>query len=255
MPRGIRLQETSPTLFLTIVAIGARFWRVKDTNNKTTHPSPIGPVALHPHYFDIIKLLDSSISRLLLCPSAADASLSTIQSLLLNLQWLPYERCSEPLSQETKHVSVQTRYNEMSSWAVFGLALRYAEFCGLEQKVLGAFQDDTCAAASTQQDLESIRVWLNMVTYDCNLTLTSGLPTLLDPRPMKTRAYRFCSHFAAQEPGDVRYASTVELAYIIKNVRHQKDKITERYQVLAVIADANGEFEKWQRYLSIVFVI
>ncbi|KAL5396094.1 hypothetical protein PMIN02_003456 [Paraphaeosphaeria minitans] len=244
---GLRLTEIAPTLFLAIVAIGARFWHDGNENNDTIHPRSINPLDLHPRYTEIVFHLDSSISRLLLRPNAADASLNNIQSLLLYLQWMPYNACAPRTGQERSQMQVQTRYNEMSTWAVFGLALRYAEFCGLEQKVLSSFQDDSSAAAATSEDMDTMRVWLNMVTYDCNLTLTSGMPASLDPRPMSMRAYRFCSHPAAQEPGDVRYASTVELACIIQNVRHQKDNITERSQVLAVIKEANVEFDSWQR--------
>lgn len=234
-----RLRETSPTLFLTIVAIGARFWLGRGPNSKH-------PWGLHPRYSDIVKLLDSSISRLLLCPSTADASLSTIQSLLLYLQWMPYDYV-EP-DQEGSHAPVHTRYNEMSAWLVFGLALRYAEFCGLEQRAMDAFKDKASADAATSEDVDAMRVWLNMVTYDCNFTLTSGMPTSLDPRPTSERAFRFFCHDAAQAPGDVRYASMVELACIIQNVRHQKDNIKERNQVISVVEEANEKFDTWRRY-------
>ncbi|KAL5372389.1 hypothetical protein DPSP01_013555 [Paraphaeosphaeria sporulosa] len=239
---GISLRETSPTLFLAIVAIGARFWCEDNTSNDTMRLR-----SMHPHYFDVIKLLDSNMSRLLLRPCAASASLSNIQSLLLYLQWMPYDSCPLGPGHARSQTLVQTRYNEMSTWVVFGLALRYAEFCGLEQKVLGSFQDDRSLATATSEDMDAMRVWLNLVTYDCNLTLTSGMPSSLDPRPLSARAYRFCSHPAAQKPDDVRYASTVELACIIQNVRYQKDNITDRNQVLAVITEANGEFNNWQR--------
>jgi hypothetical protein len=244
---GIQLRKTAPTLFLAVVAIGVRFWRSDDRENNSIRLKPIQPIELHPRYSEIIKLLDADISRLLLRPCAADASLNTIQSLLLYLQWMPYDPVLLRSGQVGHQVIFQTRYNETSTWAVFGLALRYAGFCGLEQKVLRSFNDELGANTATDEDLDTMRVWLNMVTYDCNLTLTSGMPASLDPRPMNVRAYRFCSQRAAQQPGDIRYASMVELACIIQNVRYEKDKITNRNQVLAVITEANRNFETWER--------
>ncbi|KAF1968126.1 hypothetical protein BU23DRAFT_481479, partial [Bimuria novae-zelandiae CBS 107.79] len=163
----------------------------------------------HPRYTEIIQLVDMAVSRLLLRPSAPDASLYSIQSLLLYFQWMPYDLYSPNSSTTHTQIEFKTRYNEMSTWFVFGIALRYASFFGLEQKALSTFGDEFGAVHATKEDLENMRVWLNIVTYDCNLTLTSGMPASLRAEPTNTAAYKFCSHHAAQRPGDLRYASMV----------------------------------------------
>ncbi|KAF2003887.1 hypothetical protein P154DRAFT_572721 [Amniculicola lignicola CBS 123094] len=222
------LRKSDPTLFLAIVSVGARFW----TRDLLTRGSD-GPIELHPRYFELIQVLDTAISRLLLRPCAADASLHTIQSLLIYLQWMPYDLSTKSTDGTGFQGTYKTRYNEMSTWAVFGLALRYADFMGLEQRALDPFNDDATAGNASSNDMDSMRTWLNMVTYDLNLTLTSGMPVTLNPRPAQAPAYRFCSHHAAQRPGDVRYASMVQLAY--------------RHQVVAGIVKVNVDLDSWER--------
>lgn len=206
---------------------------------------------MHPRYGEIIQVLDKSISSLLLRPSTSDASLETIQSLLLYLQWMPYDLHSGLHGRSIGHVPFATRYNEMSAWTIFGLALRYANFCGTEHKVLSTFGTQEAAAEATKEDLGSMRVWLNLVTYDCNLTLTSGLPASLDPRSVNEAVGHFYTHPLSQMPGDVRYASMVQLACIISDVRREKDKIAQRNQVIAVVTQANEQFDAWQKYVKI----
>lgn len=46
---------------------------------------------LHPHYPELIALLDKSISQLLLQPTASNVTLDHIRSLLLYIQWMPVE--------------------------------------------------------------------------------------------------------------------------------------------------------------------
>ena len=237
------MKEVVPTLFLTIVAIGTRFWHQNDKDFYF-----VSPLGVHKRYPEIIRLLDLTFSRLLLRPSATDASLETIQSLLLYLQWMPYDSTLISPGSSNSYATHKTRYNETSAWTVFGLALRYASFYGLESKASRSFNDDSTVSKATKEDLDCMRVWLNMVTYDCNLTLTSGLPASLDPGPVSTMAWRYCAHHAAQQPGDVRYASMIQLACIIQDVRCEKNNIAERNQVISVVSRANEEFDAWQRY-------
>lgn len=245
---GVDLRNLSPTLLLVVVAIGVRFWQ-----QDTFDGNAVYAFGVHPRYSEIVQLLDVAISRLLLRPSAADYSLHTIQSLLLYVQWMPYDSCIAPSVQRGNKTIFKTRYNEMSTWTIFGLALRYASFCRLEQRTLRSFAEEANVAFATKEDLDSMRVWLNMVTYDCNLTLTSGMPASLNPEPMNAMALRICAHHAAQQPGDIRYASIVQLACIIQHVRREKDNIAQKRQVIAVVAKANEDFDAWQRFVIMTF--
>lgn len=207
---------------------------------------------MHPRYSDLVTLLDAAISRLLLRPTLADATLDTIMSLLLYLQWMPRGNTRSMASGSLDSSSAtkggtKTRYNDMSAWAVFGLSLRYASFMGLDRKALTPFLHGGTASAITTQDVDSMRVWLNLVTYDCNLTLTSGLPSSLDPEKVPLAARNFCSHQASQEPGDLRYASLTELACIVQRVVRHKAGNVDRDQAVAQIKKANVDLDDWER--------
>ncbi|ORY56910.1 uncharacterized protein BCR38DRAFT_528290 [Pseudomassariella vexata] len=233
---GMDLRRSNPTLFLAILAVGARFWRDN---------------GLHPRYFDLIALCDAAISRLLLCPTPADASLGSIQALMLYLQWMPcgrkdtFGRFSEEVNSHTK--KFRTRYNDMSAWAIFGLAVRYATFLSLEKSALAPFRKDVQSTPS-RNDMDRMRVWLNLITYDCNLTLASGLTASLDPTLTGQVARGFCSHHFAQTPGDVRYAALVELACIMRRAKHVDGTPTNRQPDVASLNNANVEMNNWERH-------
>jgi hypothetical protein len=232
------IRQSSPALFLAIVSVGTRFWH--------TH-------SLHLRYFDIIALLDKAISQLLLCASPQDASLHSIRALMVYLQWMPCslkEAHESTLQGARPHsTKLKARYNDMSAWAVFGLALRYASFLNLERLTLAPFCSPMKTAVS-EEDLDRMRLWLNLVTYDCNLTLTSGLPGSLDPSQTVRFVRDFCSHRSAQQPGDTRYAALVELACILKRAKNNDGEISNRHPNVASLKKANVDMEEWERYAA-----
>ncbi|KAL3439916.1 hypothetical protein BJX65DRAFT_300813 [Aspergillus insuetus] len=103
------------------------------------------------------SLLDKVVSCLLLQPSLLDVTLDSVRVLLL----YPH------------------RYNEISAWAVIGLAVRYALFLGLDHAARRPFTQHPTSGISTEE-FGRLHVWYNLLRCDFNLMLTSGLPISLD---------------------------------------------------------------------------
>ncbi|KAF2113898.1 hypothetical protein BDV96DRAFT_647399 [Lophiotrema nucula] len=230
------LRQSSPPLFLAVVSVGARFWY----NG-----------SVHPRYFDIVTLLDKTVSQLLLRPSPRDANIDTVRALMLYLQWMPcdqkrasIESSSEPPSRQSK---TRTRYNDMSAWAIFGLVLRYASFINLEHLTFAPFRD-TRETSVSKEATDNMRTWFNIITYDCNLTLTSGLPVSTDPSPAARISGEFCRHAGVQDPGDIRYGALAELACIVQRAKSTEGLNQNVPPGVANLKKANVEIEEWERH-------
>ncbi|CAK7214645.1 hypothetical protein SEUCBS140593_002251 [Sporothrix eucalyptigena] len=243
--KGEELGDRNPLLFLAVVSIGAQFWAEPASfhgNGTPTQPH------LHPRYFELAALLDTAVSRLLLAPVPSDATIDSVCALLLYSQWMPYLR-------EGSDDTVKSRYNDLSAWVVFGLAVRYASFLGLERRITRPFKNNGASetAWATRTDFAWARVWLNLVTYDCNLTLTSGLPASIDPTRVEVMARLFGQHRLAQFPGDLRYSALVELACIMQRARDGERKgsaggtYARGHPNVDVLKRANMGFEDWER--------
>lgn len=232
------LRTLQPLVFLAVVCIGMQFW---STSSATTTPT-----GLHPGYFQVSTLWDTAISRLLLTPIPSDASMDAVCSLLLYSQWMPYAQ-----DQDQEDGQPKSRYNDLSAWVVFGLVVRYATFLGLERSAL-----QFTSATSTSTSLRQARIWLNLVTYDCNLTLTSGLPSSIEATRVEGMARAFGQHRLAQFPGDGRYAALVELACILQRAKEgggaeggsSSSSFTHGHASIDVLKRANMGFEDWQRH-------
>ena len=88
---------------------------------------------------------------------------------MLYVQWMPVDVQNGGLQDRPR-----TRYNDVSAWSMLGLAIRYALFLGLQDSP-AAFSPERQASA-TVEDLARLRVWINLLTNDANLMLSSGLP-------------------------------------------------------------------------------
>jgi hypothetical protein len=225
---GISLRQSCPALFIAIVSVGTRFWR-----NGSTHPN----------YSDIVALQDKLIAQLLLHPRPRDATIGTVRALMLYLQWMP---CDQKI-ERTGSAQAKTRYNDMNAWAIFGLALRYAGFINLEHIAFAPFQDSRAASVS-KEDVDNMRTWLNVITYDCNLTLTSGLPVSVDPSPTIRIISEVFTHGSVQDPGDLRYCALAELACIVQRAKPSETTRRNCPPGIASIKRANLEIEDWERY-------
>ena len=229
--RCLELRHTCPVLFLVICTIACRFWPTRSRGSRHTR-------TLHPRYAMLTALLDIAISRLLLNPSPADVTLDSIRALLLYAQWMPLSSQS-PHADKDASSPPQSRYNDISAWAVLGLAMRYASYLHLDRDAVAPFRDGRQIQSS---DMSKLRVWHNLLTCDWNLMLTSGLPATLDPGPAAQVASAFGSHPLAQHPADLRVSALIELVVIA----HRAMKITNGHLSIAWLKKINTELDDWE---------
>ncbi|EED13760.1 C6 finger domain protein, putative [Talaromyces stipitatus ATCC 10500] len=212
-----------PTLFTSICAVAFRF---------------MGPFpSAGPQHREIVKILDVSLSRLLLKPGTSDVHLGHIQALLLYVQWMPVDV-------QNSGGRLRTRYNDVSAWSMLGLAIRYALFLGLQDSP-SAFLPEKQSSA-TIEDLARLRVWINLLTNDANLMLSSGLPASLNPEPVAQVCQTFASHRDAFQPEDMRVAALCELVVILKHAARSSGSPNVRALDAFSLRRANLEFDAWE---------
>ncbi|RAK98738.1 Zn(II)2Cys6 transcription factor [Aspergillus ibericus CBS 121593] len=215
------LRHTSPILFLAICAVGMRFHNPDPAIN-SSFPA----------------LLDQAVSRLLLRPALSDVTLDSIRVLLLYAQWMPYAAEDDQ--------SPKSRYNEISAWAVLGLAVRYALFLGLDQKALRPLAHSPTAPLSADE-FARLRVWYNLLTCDFNLMLTSGLPASLDPTASGKLACRFGAHRMAQQPADLRVAGLVELVSLVYRTMRRCGDVSGRQLNVEGLRQLYLSLDEWEK--------
>ncbi|KAJ5081018.1 hypothetical protein N7456_013728 [Penicillium angulare] len=229
----------SPTLILAICSVGTRFWNnhIRQTSSRD---------ASHPSFNNLTKLLDKAVSRLLLRPTPSDVTLDSIRVLLLYAQWMPSAQEDEDDfdSGENWSRSPSSRYNEISAWAVLGLALRYATLLGLERSAIAPFREQT--GDPSKYDVSRLRVWYNLLTCNFNLMLTSGLPTSVDPTLSVQVAQSFSSHSRTQYPGDVRVTALVELVGFVYRAMCSCGDISGRRLRAQSLQKLNKELDSWE---------
>jgi hypothetical protein len=199
---------------------------------------------MHPRFSELTAQLDHAVSRLLLRPTPSDVSLDSIRVLLLYAQWMPCNWNSGN-GQTSGAESPKSRYNEVSAWAVLGLALRYALLLGLDQASIAPFQEHTHTV--NQDDICRLRVWYNLLTCDFNLMLTSGLPASLDPAPSAQVIKKFASSPHSQQPADLRVSGLVELVSIVHRAMRSCDDTSGRKLNPYCLGQLNNELEAWER--------
>jgi hypothetical protein len=206
---------------------------------------------VHSQLFELTILFDKAVSRLLLRPTPSDVTLDSIRVLLLYAQWMPFSWGNEdepPASNATQSKTFNTpksRYNEISAWAVLGLALRYALFLGLDRAAIAPFQDPV--GVVSKEDVSCLRVWYNLLTCDFNLMLTSGQPASLDPLISAQVALRFSSSRHAQQPADLRVAGLVELVAMVHRAMKSCGDVSGRQLDPYCLRKINTELEEWER--------
>ncbi|PWY84780.1 hypothetical protein BO70DRAFT_312962, partial [Aspergillus heteromorphus CBS 117.55] len=185
----------------------------------------------------LTALLDQAVSRLLLRPTLSDVTLDSIRVLLLYAQWMPY-------TTDDNHPP-KSRYNEISAWAVLGLAVRYALFLGLDQSALRPFAQSSTDSI-TAGEIARLRVWYNLLTCDFNLMLTSGLPPSLDPAASAQLARRFGAHRLAQQPADLRVAGLVELVALVHRAIRRCGDVSGRQLNSDGLRRLNLSLDEWE---------
>ncbi|ODN78876.1 hypothetical protein L202_04412 [Cryptococcus amylolentus CBS 6039] len=243
---GMRLRHQNPPLFLTICTIGARYW----DSGISQDQGPLRERGLHPSFLELTTLLDITI-QLILRPMPSDVTLDSIRALLLYAQWMPPSR--EHLFRATKRSSEgsenqrapRSRYNDISAWAVLGLAQRYALFLGPDRLSVLRFQDPHTESI-TPTDMARLRIWHNLITCDCNLMLTSGLPASLDPSSAVRVGRTFSEQQLAQLPEDKRVTALVELVGITHRAMMGREwDLGGRPLDLVSLKKINVEFDDW----------
>lgn len=211
----------------------------------------------HPRFYDLTKLLDKAVSRLLLRPTPSDVNLDSICVLLLYAQWMP---CSKEGEDEDSlrpstydEPQTKSRYNEISAWVVLGLAERYSALLGLEQSATSLFKPPD--KVPSIEDVKKLRVWYNLLTCNFNLMLTSGLPASIDPTPSVQVAWRFVSHELMQSPADLRVRGLVELVGIVHLAMSSSGDISGRRLQPSCLQRLNSDLDDWERQVNLPGVI
>ncbi|KIW16284.1 hypothetical protein PV08_06335 [Exophiala spinifera] len=228
-------------LFLTLCSIGTRFWRPTDM---AAHKWP----TWHPKCSELAVLLDKAVSQLLLRPTPNDVHADSVVVLLLYAQWMPYgKQAFQDTNDASRKRSVKrslSRYNDISAWAVLGLAARYAAILDLGRGAIAPFRRQQLAI--THEDMSKLRIWFNLLTCDWNLMLSSSLPSTLDPTEGATIARTFGTHPIAQQPNDLRYAALVELVSISHSVLETNKEFSARRLNAAGLRKFNMACDDWE---------
>lgn len=219
----------------------------------STHNWP----AWHPKCSELAVLLDKAVSQLLLRPTPHDVHLDSVVVLLLYAQWMPYGKQafqdSDNRSQATRLKRPLSRYNDISAWAVLGLAARYAAILDLGRGAIAPFRRPQ--PTITHDDMSKLRIWFNLLTCDWNLMLSSSLPSTLDPTEGATIARTFGAHPIAQQPNDLRYAALVELVSISHSVLETNKEFTARRLNAVGLRKFNIACDDWERLANILNTI
>jgi hypothetical protein len=208
-------------------------------------PSDASICCVHPRFNDLTNLLDKAVSRLLLRPPPSDVTLDSICVLLLYAQWMPCSDEDVPDTYPSATRASRSRYNEISAWAILGLAGRYAVLMGLELSATSPFKDPT--KIPSEKDVNRIRVWYNLVTCNFNLMLTSGLPASIDPVLSVQVVRNFASHKVTQYPADLRVAGLVELVGIVHLAMSSCGDLSGRKLQLCNLQGLNTDLNEWER--------
>ncbi|OAL28712.1 hypothetical protein AYO22_02577 [Fonsecaea multimorphosa] len=229
------LRSGRPLLFLALCSIGTRFW-----------------LPDHALCSELAVLLDKAVSRLLLRPTPRDVHLDSVVVLLLYAQWMPYSRQAyqdrNDQDQERRSKRPSSRYNDISAWAVLGLAARYATMLNLAKDAIAPFKRPQSVA--TQEDMARLRIWYNLLTCDWNLMLSSALPATLDPTEGVSIARTFGRQPTGQQPNDLRYAALVELVGISHSALETNKEFSARRLNAAGLRKFNVACDDWERHWS-----
>lgn len=237
--RSVALMRISePLLLLALCSIEARFW---DHTENSTQATVVG---FHPRYEDMVILFDTLISRLSLMPSLEDVNLRTIQVILLYAQWMPCERGSINVENNSNQNLLRSRYNDVSAYAVLGLAMRFAKVMNLEAAATLPFQSPNGSAST--DNVDRLRVWNNLVTCHYNLMLNSRFDASVDPTSAATASRNMMSHHAAQQLEDTRIAALAELSAIVYRAERSAGSLSRLSSDGVSLRKANSSFDDWE---------
>jgi hypothetical protein len=192
-----------------------------------------------------MSLFDRCISRLLLRPLPSDINIDSVQALLLYAQWMPFDEKhredAPPLPSTPK-----SRYNDVSAWAVLGLAARYAKLLRINQQLITSGQDNYY-----EDDFARFRTYYNLISCDFNLMLSSGLPVSIDPTSTQQGMRELVESDRAQLPGDLRIVALIELVSVTYQTLARCGDFSGRNLDPRSLRSLNAELDQWESLWTI----
>ncbi|KAI4735798.1 hypothetical protein E4T50_13697 [Aureobasidium sp. EXF-12298] len=231
----LSLRTTSPAVFLAICSISTRSWR------DDYEQQPEQPCSAHPRVVDLMSLFDQCISRLLLRPLPPDINLDSVQALLLYAQWMPFD---EKNREDTYRMpsTPRSRYNDVSAWAVLGLAACYAKLLRINQQLVITGQN-----TYYEDDFARYRTYYNLISCDFNLMLSSGLPVSIDPTSTRRGIHELVESNRAQSPGDLRIVALIELVDMTYQTLAKCGDFSGRNLDPRSLRSLNADLDQWER--------
>lgn len=188
-----------------------------------------------------MSLFDKRISQLLLRPIPSDINLDSVQALLLYAQWMPFdEKHREDRFRPTPNPT--SRYNDVSAWAVLGLAARYAKLLRINQQVATTGRNNYY-----EEDLARFRTYYNLISCDFNLMLSSGLPVSIDPTSTRQGMLELAESDRAQLPGDLRIVALIELVSVTYKTLVKCGDFSGRTLDPKSLRSLNADLDQWER--------
>lgn len=192
-----------------------------------------------------MSLLDRYISRLVLRPRPCDINLDSVQALLLYAQWMPFdENHGEAASRIPS--TPKSRYNDVSAWAVLGLAARYAKLLRINQQLATTGRNNYY-----EDDFARYRTYYNLISCDFNLMLSSGLPVSIDPTSTRQGMHEIVESGRSQLPGDLRIVALIELVAVTYQTLVKCGDFSGRNLDPRSLRSLNADLDHWERLWTI----
>jgi hypothetical protein len=187
-----------------------------------------------------MSLFDRCISRLLLRPLPSDINLDSVQALLLYAQWMPLD---EKHREEASPIwsTPRSRYNDVSAWAVLGLAARYAKLLRINQQLVSGQNN------YYEDDFARVRTYYNLISCDFNLMLSSGLPVSIDPTSTRQGMHELAGSDRSQLPGDLRIVALIELVSVTYQMLAACGDFSGRNLDPKSLRSLNADLDQWER--------
>lgn len=202
---------------------------------------PEQPCEAHLRVIDLISLFDQCISRLLLRPLPSDINLDSVQALLLYAQWMPFDqKHHEEVSRMPS--TPKSRYNDVSAWAVLGLAARYAKLLRINQQLATTGQNNYY-----EDEYARYRTYYNLISCDFNLMLSSGLPVSIDPTSTRQGIHELVESDRSQLPGDLRIVALIELVSVTYQTLARCGDFSGRNLDPRSLRSLNADLDQWEK--------
>lgn len=134
-----------------------------------------------------------------------------------------------------------SRYNDISAWAVLGLAARYAKLLRMNREMAIPRE-----GAQDEEEFPRLRIYYNLISCDFNLMLSSGLPVSIDPTSTQQGMHRLIGSPGSQLPGDLRIVALIELVSLTYQTLIKCGDFTGRKLDLRSLKSLNAGIDQWE---------